>query len=308
MSYASGSLITYKRNPNYWDPGKPYLDGLTFAIIPDATVSKLAFQKGDLSRVTVAGGSDANELQKAGFTITTAPGGTFFLVPNSAVATSPWADIKVRQAGFYALDRITLAKALGLGYLNPAYQLYPGYSDSKIPGLALSDNDTAKAKDLLNQAGYPNGFKTPIPTDYMLATANMLRAVGIDVTTDSPESGRYTDLRSKGWNDGLLNHGSAASVNKNSVFQTYFMGLDFVSLKIPDTFKAAATASINSKAYDPKLVQAAFKVLCDDVTVIPYAEQVQCCFYQKGAHNPDSVTFGNLLPHWKSLWLDKSAR
>ncbi len=315
VSYATGSLITYKRNPNYWDPGKPYLDGLTFAIIPDATVSKLAFQKGDLDRVTVAGGTDANQLVQAGFPITTAPGGTFFLVPDSAVANAPWADIKVRQAAYYALDRITLAKALGLGYLNPAYQLYPGYTDSKIPGLVLSDNDTAKAKDLLNQAGYPTGFKTTIhnatrgvPTDYMVATANMLRAIGIDVTTDTPESGRYTSLRSQGWNDGLLNHGTAAAVNKNSVFQTYFMGLDFVSMKVPAAFTAAATASISSKAYDPKLVQAAFKALSDDVTVIPYAEQVQCCFYQKGAHNPDSATFGNLLPHWKSLWLDKSAQ
>jgi ABC-type transport system substrate-binding protein len=245
----------------------------------------------------------------------TAPGGTFFLIPDSTNPKSPWADVKVRQAGYYALDRVTLAKALGLGYLNPAFQMYPGYADSKITDLNLTDNNPAKAKDLLNQAGYPNGFKTTIhnatrgtPSDYMVATANMLRAIGLEVSTDLPEAGRYDALRSQGWNDGMLNHGSAQAGNKNSVFQTYFSGKDFVSMKIPASFATAANISMTSKVYDPKLVQAAIKILSDDVTVIPYVEQVQCCCYRKGTNDPDAGTFGFLLPHWKNLWEEKSAR
>ncbi|HTY82097.1 MAG TPA: ABC transporter substrate-binding protein [Dehalococcoidales bacterium] len=314
-SYVPGSKATYKRNPNYWDTGKPYVDGVTFSVIADDTVRKLAFEKGDLDRVTVAGGSDATEVQNLGFPIKTAPGGTFFLVPDSNNPNSPWANIKVRQAGYFALDRASLAKGLGLGYLNPAFQLYPGYADSKIPDLPLKDNDPVKAKQLLSEAGYPTGFKTNIhnatrgtPKDYMEAVAQQLRGIGLEITTDMPDAGRYSDMRAKGWNDGLLNHGTAAAGNKNSLFQSTFMGKDFVSCKIPDAFITAATASINSKNYDPKLVQAAFKILSDDVTVIPYAEQVQCCFYRKGTNDPDAALFGTLLPHWKNLWIDKSAR
>ncbi len=313
--YERDAKLTYKRNPNYWDTGKPYLDGVTMTVIADATVRKLALQKGDVDRLTVAGGTEATELQQAGFVLRTAPGGTFFLVPDSANDKSPWANIKVRQAASHALDREALAKGLGLGFLNTAYQLYPGYADSKIPGLVLTEYNTTKAKDLLTQAGYPTGFKTTIhnstrgvPKDYLEAVAAMLRAIGIDVTTDLPEAGRYTDLRSKGWNDGMLNHGTSSAVNKNTVFQTSFMGMDFVSLKIPAAFKEAATASTNSKDYDPKLVQAAFKILSDDVTVIPYAEQVQCCFYRKGVNDPDADSFGFLSLHFKNMWIEKSAR
>ena len=82
-SYERDAKLTYKRNPNYWDTGKPYIDGITMTVIKDATVRKLAFQKGDINRITVAGGVDATELQKAGFVLRTAPGGTFFLVPDS---------------------------------------------------------------------------------------------------------------------------------------------------------------------------------------------------------------------------------
>jgi len=314
-SYERDAKAVYKRNPSYWEPGKPYVDSVTFTVIADETIRSLAFKKGDIDRLTVAGGTAATELQQAGFILRAAPGGTFFLVPDSANDKSPWANLKVRQAASYALDREALAKGLGLGYLNTAYQMYPGYADSKIPGLVLTEYNVAKSKDLLAQAGYPAGFKTTIhnatrgvPKDYLEATASYLRAVGIDVTTDFPEAGKYSELRTKGWNDGMLNHATAAAGNKNSVFQTNFMGLDFVSCKIPDTFKTAATASMNSREYDPKLVQAAFKILYDDVTVVPYAEQVQCCFYRKGANDPDADLYGTLLPHWKNVWVAKSAR
>jgi ABC-type transport system substrate-binding protein len=315
VEYQRDAKLTYKRNPSYWDTGKPYLDGVVMTAIADETVRRLAFEKGDIDRITVAGGTAASELQAAGYTLRTAPGGTFFLVPDSVNDKSPWSNIKVRQAASYALDREALAKGLGLGYLNTAYQLYPGYTDSAIPGLVKTPYDVTKAKDLLTQAGYPTGFKTAIhnatrgvPKDYMEAVANYLRAIGIDVTTDIPEAGKYSDMRSKGWNDGLLNHGTAGAVNKNTVFQTYFMGKDLVSTKIPAGFQEAANASINSKDYDPKLIQAAFKILSDDVTVIPYAEQVGCCFYRKGANDPDADAFGFLALHYKNMWLDKSAR
>jgi peptide/nickel transport system substrate-binding protein len=316
-SYERDAKIAYKRNPNYWDTGKPYLDGITMTVIKDATVRKLAFQKGDINRINVAGGVDATELQQAGYVLRTAPGGTFFLVPDSVNDKSPWANLKVRQAASYALDRETLAKGLGLGFLNTAYQLYPGYDDSRIPGLVKTEYSPTKAKQLLTEAGYPNGFKTTIhnsprgtPKNYLEAVAAQLHEVGIDVITDYPEAGKYTDLRYKGWNDGMLNHGTSSSVNKNQVFQSSFMGTgaDFFSLKIPAAFKDAATASMNAKVYDPKLVQAAFKILSDDMTVVPYAEQVQVCFYRKGFNDPDADAYGFLQFRFRNSWIEKSVR
>ncbi len=315
VSYERDAKLTYKRNPNYWDTGKPYVDSVTMTVIADATVRKLAFQKGDIDHLTVAGGLDAIELQKAGYEMKTMPGGTFVLVPDSLNAKSPWSNVNVRLAASYALDRNALAKALGLGFLNTAYQLYPGYPDTNIPNLALTEYNLAKAKDLLKQAGYPSGFKTTIhnfgrvvPKDYLEAVAGQLRLAGIDVTTDYPEAGKFDDLRYKGWNDGCLNHGLITMSNKNSTLTTYFSGSGFISLKMPTGFKEGVDATLSAREYNPKLIQAVFQLMYDDMTVIPYTEQIQIAFYRKGVHDPSSVDVGIMWPRFKDVWVDKSAR
>jgi ABC-type transport system substrate-binding protein len=314
-SFERDAKLVYKRNPNYWDPGKPYVDGVTMTVIADATVRKLAYQKGDIDRLAVAGGLDASEMQKAGFEMKTQAGGTFVLIPDSMNAASPWSNVNVRLAASYALDRDALAKGLGLGFLNPAYQLYPGYPDTNIPNLALTKYNTAKAKELLTQAGYPSGFKTVIhgftrivPTDYITAVSGYLRAVGIDITIDIPTAGKYDDLRYKGWNDGLLGHGLITMSNKNSTLTTYFGGTGFVSLKMPAGFKEGMEASLAAKDYNPKLMQAVLQLMYDDQTVIAYTEQIQIAFYRKGVHDPGADELGIAWPRFKDVYIDKSAQ
>jgi len=315
VDYLRDAKLTYKRNPNYWDTGKPYVDGVTMTVIADATVRKLAFQKGDIDRLAVAGGLDAVELQKAGFEMKSLAGGSFVLVPCSAVATSPWANINVRFAASYSLDRNALAKALGLGFLNPAFQLFPGYPDTKIPGYTGTPYDVAKAKDLLKQAGYPNGIKTAIhgftrvvPKDYIEAVAGQMRQAGFDITTDYPEAGQYDDMRYKGWSDGCLGHGLINYANHNSDWTVYFGPTMFPSMKRPTGWQEAVNASLASKEVDPKLMQQVVQIMADDMTVIPYTEQIQIAFYKKGVHDPMADSYGLVWPIFKECYVDKSAR
>jgi hypothetical protein len=142
----------------------------------------------------------------------------------------------------------------------------------------------------------------------MTAVAAQLRTAGIDVTTDNPEAGKYDDLRYKGWNDGLLNHGFITMSNKNSTFTTYFSGTGFVSLKMPAGFKEGVDASLSAKEFDPKLVQAVVQLLYDDQTVICYTEQIQIAFYRKGVHDPTTDEVGIAWPRFKDVYIDKSAR
>jgi peptide/nickel transport system substrate-binding protein len=314
VEYQRDAKLTYKRNPNYWDTGKPYLDGITMTVIADATVRKLAFQKGDIT-ATGASGLDAVELQKAGFQIRATPGGTYLLVPDSKNPASPWSNINVRLAASYALDRTSLSKALGYGFAIPAYQLYASYADALIPGLIPTEFNLAKAKDLLKQAGYPTGFKTVIhnfgrvvPKDYLEAVAGQLRPAGIDVTTDYPEAGKYDDYRYKGWTDGCLSHGIVGADNKNSSLSLYFSGTGFVSLKMPAGFQEGYDASRQSVLYNPKLIQACFQLLYEDMTIIPYIEVQTTTFAQKGVHNPGMDTYAAMYQEYQSLWLEKIAR
>jgi len=58
------------------------------------------------------------------------------------------------------------------------------------------------------------------------------------------------------------------------------------SLKKPEGFASAITASLTSQQVDPAKLQAVFKLMSDDMTVIPFAEQVQAQFYNKGVNDP----------------------
>jgi ABC-type transport system substrate-binding protein len=99
---------------------------------------------------------------------------------------SVWADKRVRLAVNYALDRQAINEAACLGFCPPAGVIVPRVMDYALQTEPLP-YDPKKAKQLLAEAGYPNGFDAgelvPIPPFFTLAeaTVNYLNAVGIRV-------------------------------------------------------------------------------------------------------------------------------
>jgi ABC-type transport system substrate-binding protein len=312
VSYERDAKLTYKRNPDYWQAGKPYLDGVQFIVIADSTVRKLAFQKGDIHRIAVSG-LDAQELQKAGYEMSTEGGGTFAFVPDSKTASSPWANINVRLAASYSLDREALTKALGFGFARPAYQVYPGFEQTAIPNLAKHEYNPTKAKQLLIEAGYPNGFKTimhvftrVIPNDYSTATANMFRAVGINIEIDNPTAAKYEEMRYGFW-DGLMHHALNSYSNYASL-STYWIGIQFPTVKFPAGFVEGCDAMAATLVPDPKLIQATVGIMQDNVMVIPYMEESRVTFIGKGVHDPGIYTHSLMSFIDTEAWLEPSAR
>ncbi len=292
VEYERDARLVFERNDDYWEEGKPYLDGLEYVVIADATVRKIAFQQGELHRLT-ATGIDAQELQSQGYDVNIQTGGTLVLVPDSNNPDSPFADILVRQAVSYAIDREALAEGLGFGFARPAYQLFPGFEVSHIPDLDIHEYNPDKARELLTLAGYEGGFTTTIhtftrivPRDYITAIAAMLNEVGIITEPDFPEAGKYTEYRFGGWSNAMLGHGLAAFDNLNTTWDFYFGGIAFPSLYKSDAFRAAADAALASETIDPALVQQVIQIIHDEVMVIPYLEEVVVTFYQDGVHDP----------------------
>jgi peptide/nickel transport system substrate-binding protein len=316
VEYVRDSKLSYTKNPDYWDAGKPYVDGVVYNVVAEETVRKIMFQRGDLHILT-AQGITAQELQKAGTIMKTQPGGTYGLVPDSNNATSPFSKLAVRQAVSYAIDRDAFTAGLGFGFLKPAYQMYGGYAAAAIPGLQKTPFDPARARQLLKDAGYPTGFKTSIhtftrliPNDWVTALAKMLGDVGIQTEADFPTAGKYEEYRSQGWTNSMMAHGFINSDNFNSFFNLYFptTNIMFPSVKKPDGFAAAVTASITSPQVDPAKLQAVFKIMNDDLMVIPYGEQVQAQFYVKGVNDPGAEEYPLTSTQYKEVWLEASAR
>ena len=147
------------------------------------------------------------DLEKKGFKVNWCTGFFWGLLPNSSDPNSPYAKQKVRAALEYAIDRPAVAAMVGYGKFEPLHQIawskWPGY----VPGYDPRPYNPEKAKKLLAEAGYPNGFKTTLMTygrgaDAATAIKAYLEAVGIKVKLDIADMGRYfSSVFGTGWSD-----------------------------------------------------------------------------------------------------------
>ena len=162
VSFARDVSLKFTKFDGYWQKGLPYLDGIENAVIQDPMTRAATFQSGDGNVISSADARTASDLGARGYDVISQANGYAVLLPDSANPDSPFAKQKVREAVEYAIDKAAIAKALGYGFWTADYQ-------ATIPtGMAYNSDitgrlyDPQKAKQLLAEAGYPNGFDTTI--------------------------------------------------------------------------------------------------------------------------------------------------
>jgi ABC-type transport system substrate-binding protein len=220
----------------------------------------------------------AKNLQAAGFKVVTMPGTGSQLWPDSANADSPWANVKVRMAAEYALDKEGMARTFGYGASEASYQSNPPTSMAYDASLTPRKYDVAKAKALLSEAGYPEGFKTniyvgPFGGDKNIATAIQAywNAVGIKADLQYPQAGAWSGMLTGKWKGGVLYGAGPLAANPNSGWAlTYTEGSAwFGSLKRPDGFYDLYKASVTAANLDPVLLKKCEAALYNDCNTIP---------------------------------------
>jgi peptide/nickel transport system substrate-binding protein len=270
--------LTYTRNPNYWEQGKPYLDGLQELFVADPLTRLALFKSGGAELLNMADdGRTATQLKAAGFNILSFQAGATTLVPDSGNADSPWSNIKVRQAAEYAIDKESIASALGFGYWKANYQLNSPANIAFDPGLEQRKYDVAKAKQLLTEAGYPNGFKTTIIAqntfnrDVVVAVQSYLNKAGFQVDLQLPEGASYTDLQLGKFHNALFLITLQEWANANTQFSTYWgtPGNYFKNVSKPQGWSDALVASQNTPAVDAAATKKMEKMAFDDAMAIP---------------------------------------
>ena len=152
-----GSEIKLRANEDYYD-GKPYLDEVIFKIFPGASAENMfqEFENGNLEDSILSVSVREQVYEEGKYHILHRPSLMlrFFVMNNQ---TAPFQEKRVRQAFNYAIDKETLSAEVGRGRLIPATGLIPegmaGYSpdDTNYP------YDVERAKELLRDAGYPDG-------------------------------------------------------------------------------------------------------------------------------------------------------
>jgi len=201
-----GDHITYKANPNYWWEGYPKVETLIFRPIPESATRTAAIQTDEIDIVGRLSAEEAQGLLGVeGVKIIKYPVDRIYYVAFNNLTTGldqPTMDAQVRQAMNYAVDVDAIIDALFDGFGKPA----AGYVSSGELGYGVVEPfgyDPEKARELLAEAGYPDGFAMdmacpagayPHFEEVCEASVGYLADVGIDVTLDIMESGHYWEL------------------------------------------------------------------------------------------------------------------
>ena len=184
-----GDSITLVKSPTYRDPGSIKLNTVIFKIVKDPSAQVNALMAGDIDAFPGFQAPELVERLKKDPRFVVVIGtteGEVILATNNA--KKPYNDLKVRQAIAHALNREELISAES-GYGVPIGSHFAPHNKAYIDLTKTYPFDIAKAKALLAEAGYPNGFEASLklpPVGYAQRAgevlANQLGKIGIKVS------------------------------------------------------------------------------------------------------------------------------
>lgn len=229
--WRSGDRIVLQKNPNYWNAGFPKSNQLVIRFVGDSGARLAQVRAGQIDFTVELAPDQKPEIERdPNLTIANRPS---FNVGYLALNPSfkPFSDVRVRQAIAHAINKAAIAQAFWKGSAQTSPHFVPPTLDWATSS-ALQDYDynPQKAKDLLKQAGFPNGFDLdlwympvargyyPTPKPIAEAFAADLQAIGI-----------RSNLKTKDWAAYLVDR------NKAPGYPAFMMGWtgDYGD---PDTF------------------------------------------------------------------------
>lgn len=197
-----GSYINLTRFPQYYREGIPYLQSVRFEFISDPNARLQALRAGDIDAIAYGTNpANAKLLQqsprfKVLNGVTT---GEVILAMNNS--RKPFSNLKVRKAINYGLDKEAIIEGAMFGFGQEIGSLMSPASPEYIDLTWLYPHDPEKAKKLLEESGYPDGFqaklKLPYTYDYALRAgkivADQLRKIGVKVEIEKVGWGQWIE-------------------------------------------------------------------------------------------------------------------
>lgn len=218
--WVPGEQIELENNEDYWMEGLPYLDKVTYKIIPEAATRRAALQGGDIHVIPSAESTSVKVSKgKKNLKVISTQELAYSLIGFN-LDREPLTDPKVRQAISYAMNREEIIEGVYDGLATVGTPLPPALEEWHIPASELDsyEQDYEKAKELLEEAGYPNGIEFSVTVSPTLETAlqiaevlqEQLTPAGIVMELNTAEWGAFLDA----WRDSDFD--SFASLNGGS--------------------------------------------------------------------------------------------
>ncbi|MBA7680321.1 hypothetical protein ES703_88636 [subsurface metagenome] len=220
--YVEANALTYIRNPNYWmrDPffpenQLPYVDGFNILIIPDASTRLAALRTGKIDTLYDQAAEDAESLMKT----TPELEWKSYLQDTPAITMRvdkpelPFYDVRVRQALMMAVNHQELIDLYHEGkaelFAYPVIPI-PEFRDIYTPLEEMPESvqelygyHPDKARRLLTEAGYPQGFETEVVVwksediDLLSIIKEYWAKIGVDLKIDVKESGVFESIKAR---------------------------------------------------------------------------------------------------------------
>ena len=214
-NYVAGNALSFNRNPAYWDSETiggqayklPFADSITYRYIKDEATALTALRTAKIDLMESVRWSAADELKKNAPKLQWA---RYLAMSGNFVAlrtdTKPFDDVRVRRALNMAVNKPEIAKTYFGGQAEVlAYPMHPDYTGYYEPLSAMPEAvkelfvyNPVKAKALLAEAGYPNGFSFKTQTsaastdqDLLTMVAAYLAKVGVKMEIQVMEYPAY---------------------------------------------------------------------------------------------------------------------
>lgn len=269
-----GNRVDLVRNDDYWDKGVPKLASVTFRFIGDAQAQVAALRAGDIDGFPNFTAPELfGEFQKDA-RFKTVVGVT----PRKLVAAlnnekPPLDNVKVRQAMMSAIDRKMIIDGAYSGYGTPIGSHFAPTDRGYVDLTGVLPYDQEKAKKLLAEAGYPNGFTITIKAPQMTYTTRaseimqaMLADVGITlniVPSEFPAKWIDEVFIKRDYEMSIIDHAEPMDIDIYSRPGYYF---NYKNPKFNDIVAAAEKSSDDNER--DKLYGEAEKILAEDVPAL----------------------------------------
>ena len=234
-SYTQDQGAQFAANPHYWGQA-PHLDAVAFSFYETQQAQVVALQGGDVDVITQFVPTGAQAILNGSYTVIKLKASNHREL-SMRCDQAPFTDPRVRQAIALSLDRRGMLKALlnNLGTLGNDSPFAAKFASSDL-SVPQRTQDVAKAKQLLQAAGHPQGFKTTLRADIYQEIPQLAQvikqsasAIGVDIALDVESQSQYYGKATFGnsdWLDStmsLVNYGDRGVPNVflNAAYTTH---------------------------------------------------------------------------------------
>lgn len=210
VEWKKGDRLVYEANPDYWEADKPKVAKVVFRPIAESATRMAAIKTGEMDIVSRLTAEEAAMLKGVpNVKVVEYPVDRVFYITFNNLTSGkglPTENPLVRQAMNWAVDMDAIIDALFNGHGRPTNGFFVPSNLGYNAGIKPFGYDPGKAKALLREAGYPDGFSIEMaaPTgaysqfeQVCEAIQGYMAEVGIDMTLTLMESGKYWDLEAK---------------------------------------------------------------------------------------------------------------